>query len=57
MIVRRIRESLLAGNLSQIALEPFIVIVGVFIGIQVSSGNDEWIEGNRAHSYLKRFRI
>jgi len=36
--------------------ELLIVIIGVFIGIQVSNWNDERIERSRAHSYLERIR-
>ena len=56
MIVRRIFESLRNRNVSQLAVELFIVIVGVFIGIQVSNWNEERLDRNRAHSYLERIR-
>lgn len=56
MIIRRIAESFRNRDISHLAVELFIVIVGVFIGIQVSNWNDERIERNRAHSYLERIR-
>lgn len=56
MLVRRILESVRKRNLSQLSLELFIVIVGVFIGIQVSNWNDERIDRNRADAYLERIR-
>lgn len=56
MFVRRILESVRNRNLSNLTLELFIVIIGVFIGIQVSNWNDERIDQNRAHSYLERIR-
>ena len=54
--VRRIFESFQTRNLSHLAVELFIVIIGVFVGIQVSNWNDERIERSRAHSYLERIR-
>jgi len=56
LVVRQIFESLETRNFSHIAVELFIVIVGVFIGIQVSNWNEERIERSRAHSYLERIR-
>lgn len=56
MFVHRIFESFRNRNISHLAAELFIVIVGVFIGIQVSNWNDERLEQNRAHSYLERIR-
>lgn len=56
MVVRRIFESIQTRNISYLAVELIIVIVGVFIGIQVSNWNDERIERSRAHSYLERIR-
>lgn len=56
MIVRRIFEGFRSSKSSHLALELFIVIIGVFIGIQVSNWNDERIEESRALSYLQRIR-
>ena len=56
MVIRRIFESFQTRNISHLAVELIIVIVGVFIGIQVSNWNDERIERSRAHSYLERIR-
>jgi len=56
LVVHQIFESFKTRNFSHIAVELFIVIVGVFIGIQVSNWNEERIERSRAHSYLERIR-
>lgn len=56
MIIRRIVESLRTRNFSIFAVELIVVIVGVFIGLQVSNWNDARIDLSRAHSYLERIR-
>ena len=56
MIIRRIVENLRARNLSVAAVELFVVVVGVFIGIQVSNWNDARIDQSHARSYLERIR-
>jgi hypothetical protein len=56
LIVRRIVASFRNRNVSHLVAELLIVIVGVFIGIQVSNWNDERIEQSRASSYLERIR-
>jgi hypothetical protein len=54
LVVRRIIESFTSRNFSIFAVELFIVIVGVFIGIQVSNWNDARLDQIRAHAYLER---
>lgn len=56
MIIRRIVESLRQRHFSVFAIELVVVIVGVFIGLQVSNWNDARIDQTRAHSYLERIR-
>lgn len=56
MVLRRIIESLQTRNFSIFAVELVIVVVGVFIGIQVSNWNDARIDRNRAHAYLERIQ-
>ncbi len=54
MIIRRIIESLRAKDFTVVAIELFVLIVGVFVGIQVSNWNDARIDKTRAQSYLGR---
>ena len=54
MIIRRIIESLRAQDFTIVAIELFVVIFGVFIGIQFSNWNDARMDAARAHSYLER---
>ncbi len=54
MVVRRIVESLRSRNFSVFAVELVVVIIGVFIGIQVSNWNDARLDRVRAHGYLER---
>jgi len=54
LVVRRIIESLRSRNFSIFAVELFVVILGVFIGIQVSNWNDARLDQVRAQSYLER---
>lgn len=54
LIVRRIAESLRSRNFSVLGVELFVVVIGVFIGIQVSNWNDARLDRIRAHGYLER---
>jgi hypothetical protein len=56
VLIRRIYESVRVKNYSQLALELFVVIVGVFIGIQAANWNDERIDRLRTQSYLAGLR-
>jgi hypothetical protein len=56
LIIRRIVESFRTRSFSVFAAELIIVIVGVFIGIQVSNWNDARQDRTRANSYLERIR-
>lgn len=51
MIFRRFRERLRAQDWFGVGIELAIVIVGVFIGLQVSNWNDDRIEREQARAY------
>ena len=52
MILRRVIEHVKAQNWTAVALDFVIVVVGVFIGIQVSNWNDARAERSREETYL-----
>lgn len=52
MILNRIIQSIRSGNLTTLTIELVIVVVGVFMGIQVSNWNDERKDQALAVSYL-----
>ena len=54
MILRRITEHVRAQNWVAVGIDFVIVVVGVFIGIQVSNWNAARAEAARADSYLQR---
>jgi hypothetical protein len=54
LVVRRIIESLRSRKFSFLAVELFVVVVGVYIGIQVSNWNDARLDRVRSHEYLER---
>jgi hypothetical protein len=54
MILRRITEHVRAQNWFAVGIDFVIVVVGVFIGIQVSNWNAARAEAARADSYLQR---
>ena len=54
MVVRRIIENLRSRDFSFLAVELFVVVVGVYIGIQVSNWNDARLDRARSHEYLAR---
>ncbi len=54
MVVRHIIESLRSRNFSFLVVELFVVVVGVFIGIQVSNWNDARLDRIRSSAYLER---
>ena len=56
MILRRITEHVKAQNWTAVALDFFIVVVGVFIGIQVANWNDAQAESRRSLQSLKELR-
>lgn len=52
MFFRRITEHLRAQNWFALVLDFFIVVVGVFVGMQVDNWNQERINQNKAHEQL-----
>lgn len=55
MVIRRIREHVAAHNWFAVAVDVAIVVVGVFLGTQVSNWNQE--RGERAQSHEDRQRL
>jgi len=56
LILRRITEHVKAQNWTAIALDFVIVVVGVFIGIQVSNWNDAQTDKAQEDAYLNELR-
>src|SRR5687768_2666796 len=56
MILRRLTENLRAQNWTAIAIEFLIVVIGVFIGTQVSNWNQERIEQRETQRMLLNLR-
>lgn len=54
MLLRRVIEHVKAQNWFAVGLDFVIVVVGVFVGIQVSNWNDERREEMRADEYMER---
>lgn len=54
MLLRRVIEHVNSQNWTAVGLDFVIVVVGVFIGIQVSNFNAERVEAAKADSYLQR---
>ncbi len=54
MLLRRITEHLRAQNWTAIAIDFVIVVVGVFIGIQVSNWNESRQNDSRTQNYYNR---
>lgn len=57
MLLRRITEHIKAQNWTAVGLDFFIVVVGVFIGIQVANWNDGRIEGENRARYLDELTL
>src|SRR5687767_1423504 len=53
MILRRLTENLRAQNWTAIGIEFLIVVIGVFIGTQVSNWNEERIERRETERMLE----
>jgi hypothetical protein len=54
MLLRRVIEHVKTQNWTAVTLDFVIVVVGVFIGIQVSNWNESRVESSRASAYLDR---
>ena len=57
MILRRLTEHVKAQNWFAVALDFFIVVLGVFVATQVSNWNAVRVDQVRAISYLERLGI
>src|SRR5688572_24787508 len=56
MIPRRVYEHVKSHNWFAVAIDVVVVVVGVFIGIEVSNWNAERHEKNAARTYIERIR-
>ncbi len=56
MILRRVISHVKAQNWTAVALDFLIVVMGVFMGIQVSNWNDARADHERSENYLSRIR-
>ena len=56
MILRRLTHNLRTQNWTAIAIELFIVIIGVFIGTQVSNWNAQRLEGAETQHRLEQLK-
>lgn len=54
MLLRRVTEHVKAQNWTAVSLDFVIVVIGVFVGLQVSSWNDERVERHQERGYLIR---
>jgi len=54
MVVRRIRDHVIAHNWFAVAVDVLIVVLGVFLGTQVSNWNEDRLERARASDYVAR---
>ena len=54
MLLRRVLEHVKTQNWTAVGLDFIIVVVGVFIGIQVSNWNDARVERELAREYISR---
>ena len=56
MILRRLSQSLKEQNWTAILIEFVLLVLGVFLGIQVSNWNEQRAENAKAQAYLARIR-
>ena len=56
MLIHRIAQIVKAQKWSDVVLELVVVVLGVFIGIQVSNWNDARKDQSRGRFYLERIR-
>jgi hypothetical protein len=54
MILRRVIEHVRDQNWTAIGIDFLIVVIGVFVGIQVSNWNASLIERREAHDFMQR---
>jgi hypothetical protein len=56
MLLRRVIQHLRKQEWTAIAIDFVIVVVGVFVGLQVSNWNEARVEGERSREYMSRIR-
>ena len=56
MISRRLYQHIQSHNWFAVAVDFLIVVIGVFVGIQVSNWNAERMERRAARTYIERIR-
>lgn len=56
MLLRRIKQHVTNENWFAVGVDFFIVVVGVYVGLEVSNLNEKRQERERATSYLERFK-
>lgn len=56
MLLRKIIQHVREQNWTAVAIDFFIVVLGVFVGMQVTNWNESRLEAQRAHGYLARIR-
>ena len=56
MLLRRIKQHVQKENWFAVCVDFFIVVVGVYVGLEVSNINEARQERDRAASYLERIR-
>lgn len=54
MILKRLRKEAAQQNWLGVAVDLFILILGVFLGIQVSNWNQDRLDARRGRAYLAR---
>ena len=56
MLLRKVIRHVQEQSWTAIAIDFFIVVLGVFVGIQVNNWNESRLEAQRAHGYLLRIQ-
>lgn len=56
MLLRRVKQHVANENWFAVCVDFFIVVVGVYVGLEVSNINEQSQEQDRAVSYLERIR-
>ena len=56
MLLRRVRKHVASENWFAVCVDFVIVVVGVYVGIEVSNWNEARQEEVRAEEYLERIR-
>lgn len=56
MLLRRIKQHVANENWFAVCVDFVIVVIGVYVGIEVSNWNEARQEDDRAQEYLERIR-